>query len=299
MNHFPDFEPICIQQKEEVDGILSFYPPHSDFNFVGLYDYNVWNDKMICRFEEGLAFLLSDYLTRTRFISFIGHKNVDRKIRTLLEYSITNYGLNMLKLIPEIVVSQIRDFKGLIVKEDPDNFDYIISVRELTKLRGSKWRDFRKEVNRFRSKFEYQFVPIDLASYYIRKSIERLILLWAQQVKIQDVEIELEATRRHMEFSDYHDCFSFGLYVGGEMVGYSLNQIIHDGYYIGHFGKSDRKYDGASRLMEYECAKFFERKGCLFVNLEQDLGIEGLRNMKRSLNPVGYIKKYVIYTNSF
>ncbi|HDZ62888.1 MAG TPA: DUF2156 domain-containing protein, partial [Nitrospirae bacterium] len=40
-----------------------------------------------------------------------------------------------------------------------------------------------------------------------------------------------------------------------------------------------------------------EAVDCRFVNREQDLGVQGLRNSKMSYNPVRFFKKYQIMEN--
>jgi len=295
LNYFPNFERLSPEQKAEVDLILSLYLPHSDFNFVGLYDYDVGNDKAICRFEEGLAFLLNDYITHKKFLSFIGHQRVDEKISMLLEYSRNNYYTDTLKLVPETIVQNIKEVKGFNIKEDPDNFDYIIDVQDLIDLRGRKWHEVRKEINHFASHYKYDFLPLDLGKPHIQKEVEQLFFHWKEQnPDNSDTDTEFEATKRHLTFSTDPNCLSFGLYVGNRMIGYSMNQIVHSNYYIGHFGKTDNNFRGASRTLEHECAKFFKQKGCTFMNLEQDMGLQGLRKMKQSLNPTMYAKKYDI-----
>lgn len=296
MQEFPNFEKLSLAHRQKIDAVLKGYPPYSDVNFVGMYEYDTQKRAEVCMLKDNLVFILSDYVTGEDRITFVGLDDIDETVDTLLEYADTRTKSKCLKLIPEIVVNGIVDKEKYLCVEDEDNHDYIISVKEVLSLCGNSWYTTRRELRHFVQNYNYQFEQIELSDHATMKQVVDLCKLWVKQKgeSKEETEVEFEALNRGLTFASDSDHFAFGLYVDGKMIGFSINQTVHDGYYIGHFGKADLNYPGASKIIEYECAKFFDNKGYKYMNLEQDLGISGLRMSKRGWNPVFYLKKYTI-----
>ena|SRR2546425_11671494 len=84
-----------------------------------------------------------------------------------------------------------------------------------------------------------------------------------------------------------------GLFDGSRLIGFSIQEQVHNGYVIGHFGKAAKNYVGLNQFLENECAKICAQ-GSTYLNNEQDLGIEGLRRAKSLWRPLFFLKKYTI-----
>ncbi len=296
MQNFPNFEKLNLRHKNEIETMWKEFPPYSDYNFTSLYSYDVDDSAEVCFLNKNLVVVMPDYTSAITIISFLGIEKLDETIQVLLKYSLARTDICKLKLIPEITVRSITNSKDLEITEDIDNHDYVLDAISMVTLVGNRWFAIKRDVRNFKEKHNYKFVSIDLNSDSIRKQMDGLFDLWIQQ-KDKDsktTETERNALKRSFIFANEPDHFSFGLFVNDRMIGYSTNQIVHDGFYMGHFGKADADYPGAYQIMEHECAKFFLEKGCKFMNYEQDLGIPGLRQAKRSWNPVSYLKKYTI-----
>lgn len=296
MQEFPNFEKLSLNHRQEIDAVLKTYPPYSDVNFVGMYEYDTQDRTRVCMLKNSLVFILTDYITGEDRITFVGLDETDVITETLLEYASENTKSKCLKLIPEIAINAITSKDRYLFTEDENNFDYIIDVKDMLSLSGRRWHGVRKELSHFVRNYEYQFTQIELNDRTILKQVVDLCVLWAKQKgeSKEETEVEFEALNRSLTFANDPDHFAFGLYIDGKMIGFSINQAVHDGYYIGHFGKADLNYPGAYKIIEYECAKFFDNKGYRYLNLEQDLGIPGLRIAKSGWNPVFYLKKYTV-----
>ena len=55
-------------------------------------------------------------------------------------------------------------------------------------------------------------------------------------------------------------------------------------------------YKGVNAYLINELAKILYKKGIVYINWEQDLGILGLRENKESYLPTRYLKKYSLST---
>ena len=61
-----------------------------------------------------------------------------------------------------------------------------------------------------------------------------------------------------------------------------------------HFEKGDNNYKGVYQFINNETAKNLPET-VLYINREQDLGDEGLRQAKMTYRPCGFINKYLAY----
>lgn len=294
---FPNFSEITLEHKKQIEAFWKNFEPYSDYNFTSMYSYNTGSMGAVSFLKENLVLKFPDYNTNQLTLSFLGKSDVTSTATTLLDWAKDNQLNGVLTLVGQEVVDKIEKDSGLIISEDTGNHDYIISAIEMAELKGDRWKSIRKEIRHFKGSHpNYEFRTVDTSDIAVRKDFRELFASWEQQKdKVHaDTKTELEALGRSFDLFNEPSHLAFGLYVNDRLIGYSTNQIVHNGFYMGHFGKADGNYPGAYQIMEHECAKFFLERGCEFMNFEQDLGIPELRQAKRGWNPIGYLKKYTI-----
>jgi hypothetical protein len=83
----------------------------------------------------------------------------------------------------------------------------------------------------------------------------------------------------------------------GNPAGYTLGEEIAGGTtYVIHFEKALSQFRGLYQFINMSFASILPDK-YTFINREQDLGDEGLRQAKMSYRPAGFVKKYRILKN--
>lgn len=295
---FPNFAPLSINHKIEIQNITRKYAPHSDFNFVSLFSYNTENDMVISNHQGNLVIKFRDYLTNEPFYSFIGDNNPDATISSLIARSVQEGLSPSLKLIPEDNISSMPElFSKFNISEDPDNFDYILSIPHLVELKGNEFHRHRTQINKLLKQFpDIQTSQLDLRDSATVNQILNLFDLWGQKKgKPQtDTIHELTAIQRTLAVHHQLDLLSFGLYHQGRLVSFLIADIWHEKYVETHFFKSDPEYDGAYTLLRRQIAQDLFHRGYEYMNIEQDLGIPGLRTAKQGWNPVKMLKRYRI-----
>jgi len=81
-------------------------------------------------------------------------------------------------------------------------------------------------------------------------------------------------------------------YVDGKPAAYILGEEIAEGKtFVIHFEKAVGEYKGLYQFINQSFAAILPEK-YTYINREQDLGDEGLRQAKLTYRPVGFIKKY-------
>ena len=81
--------------------------------------------------------------------------------------------------------------------------------------------------------------------------------------------------------------------INGKVSAVTIGETLNSNTFCVHIEKADRRFDGIYTAIN----NFFVSSvanDCLYVNREEDLGIEGLRKSKLSYNPAFLLDKYII-----
>lgn len=296
--NFPTFKKLELQDQGDVNKYTKIYPPYSDYNFVSLYSYNTKEFIEISLLRSNLVVMFQDYITNKPFYSFLGKNNLNETISELLNLSEENGLEPSLKLIPEFNIANNKKLlEKYDISEDPDNFDYILSVDEIKTLKGNKYGGKRNFVNRFIKNYgEKEIILLDLTNKEIQTQIEDLFFLW-EKTKGQsreETETELTAIRRLLAAAKTFDLIPIGIYHDNKLIAFSIDEMLSDNYSIIHFEKADTNYIGIFQYLKRATARHIDELGGKFINYEQDLGIPGLKQAKQSWNPIYFLKKYTI-----
>ncbi len=78
-------------------------------------------------------------------------------------------------------------------------------------------------------------------------------------------------------------------------VAFWICEKLYDNCVISHFEKAKSKdYNGIYPYLKHRTAQVLWERDISFINLEQDLGIQGLREAKKQFHPSSYLKKYIV-----
>jgi uncharacterized protein len=284
---FPQFCKIDESLQADITAFVNQFPTYSDFNFVSLYCWNT-DDNMSASWLNGnLVIRGEDYVTGEIFYSFIGGNRVVETAKKLLEHT------PELSFIPESCAQEMISCTDLEVTEDPVDHDYLLSVSELAALKGNRHAHTREAVNRFmRNNAESaSFGECDLQDKEVQRQLYKIAEARAN-LKLGHSTKESEAFRRSFNAPIVNALRGFCVYIHGKAEGFIICEIQDDGKAIAHFSKANTAFAGIYQYQMYHLAKKLLEMGISELNIEQDLGIPGLRDSKRLLRPAGYLKKY-------
>lgn len=296
---FPLFKKVELEDRASVEVYTHRYPPYSDFNFTSLWAWDSTNEREISILNDNLVVRFTDYASHVPFLSFIGTQNTIDTARTLLEYA-SHEGLPLaLQLVPEVSITGINS-QEFVCEEDRDNFDYIYAISDLMTLKGGSLGRKRTTISHFKRRHpDAHIEAIDLHVSVVQQHILSIIKAWEARKKLHapdlsDASHELAAVMRLCETSEAHTLLSTGLFSGGGMIGFSIEEPLPNDACICHFWKVDSDHPGAFGFLMQEKAKRFETLGIAQFNFEQDLGLSGLRQNKGSYGPHTFLKKYTV-----
>lgn len=175
---------------------------------------------------------------------------------------------------------------------DRDYADYLYLRTDLSTLAGKKFQAKRNHLNKFRRTYNYEYVP--LTPDRIRECLD----LEAEWCKVNNCD-QQEGTgneRRALIYALNH-FEALGLtggilHVDGKIVAFTFGMPINKETFGVHVEKADTTIDGAYAMINYEFANHIPEQ-YIYINREEDLGIEGLRKAKLSYQPVTILEKYM------
>lgn len=293
------FKKLSIADKEKIEATVQPYEPFSDFSFLSLYTYNTHDTIEYAYHGNNLVIKFEDYDDNSNFYSFIGTDHVLETTKLLLELSVAEGLRPSLDLLPEITVNaDPLMFKNFSIEEDRDNFDYIVSAKDLAALKPEKLPKKRKLVNRFLDLYpECSSKLLDINDPATTTALLSLFDQWAlvNKKSVEETQTEKIAIKRLLNnVNNLGNVFCLAIYEKDMLIGFNTFELTNNKYGISSFQKAIKDYTGIYAYMTQQMAKVLNERGCEYINFEQDLGIDGLRSSKLSWHPIKYLKKYTV-----
>lgn len=196
--------------------------------------------------------------------------------------------------VPEYLANLWQRQLGAAVEleEDRDNWDYILYLDKMEKLKGQDLNSVRLGRDSFEKNYSYEIEEIT------PKIFDELREFQAYVEEIDDAADDSKSFNFALEhWDDFKDLFGFVVRVEGKIVAYALNEQIDETYSIELFSRSNYKYKGVNQFVYWYDAKMNLERGILTQNIMADIGEENLRFFKENLSPLVMLKKFIVKYN--
>jgi len=178
-----------------------------------------------------------------------------------------------------------------------NQFDYIYETKTLAELKGKKYDGKRNHVKQFAGRNPgYEFLP--LSPGYKAEALalfERWFAVREESKYFPRLAYTSQKAAVTAAFDNYEALKLTGgaLLVDKKLRGFTLGSPINPEMISVHFMYGDPSLSGIAQTLLWEaCNKTYA--AYKYADLEQDLGIPGLRTMKLSYQPLKLEKKYEI-----
>ena len=176
------------------------------------------------------------------------------------------------------------------------SYDYVYSIEDLATLAGKKYHSKKNHLNRFIA--EHPNYKVEAISCDNITRVKNFVDNWfSHRVETdpeEDYTMEIEAMRR--AFESYREIGMDGIVItdGGEIVAMTMGAPMTREVFDVNFEKARGDVRGAYTVVNYEFARYIRNKypDIRYLDREEDMGIEGLRQAKKSYHPVYRVKKY-------
>jgi uncharacterized protein len=293
---FPHFREVRLDDRRALQEFAAAFAPYSDFNFVSLWSWNVDESTAVSRLNGNLIVRLSDYVTGEPCVTFLGRHHLLVTAHALLAYAEAIGGEARLDLVPESVARRLTS-SSLMVEEDPDNHDHVLSTALCAELRGAPFAKHRGDINRLTREHPSCVVrevdPTDVATGRV---LMEVFAGWerSRDQSREETLNEMLAIERLLASAPELALDVHALFIDDGIVAWQVDERVGRGYAVGHFSKGDMRYGAVLRLLTRDVCRRFAAEGISHINYEQDLGLPGLREAKRKMRPVTSLKKYVV-----
>lgn len=296
---FPAFKKLSLNDKSIIERYTKSFPPYSDYYFFSLWSYNTENSISYTILHNNLVVKFQEYSGDGYFYSFIGRNKIEHTVAELITLAHRHRLPAVLKLVPEecIALEAIQTLgETFSFVEDEDNFDYILSVEKIALMRGAKLHQKKKQLKKFLRSYDYYVKYCSLPNRKVHMDILAILYKWYSQTKEERAknECEVRAIQRTLRYASHFSLVAACVYVDNKIRGFTIFEQVNSKYAILSFQKADKEYEGIFEFLNFSVAQYLHKKGCMYMNIEQDLGIPGLRQAKRKYDP-SFLKKYSIF----
>ena len=245
---------------------------------------NMWAEK------DGHLFVKSEKDGKNVFRLPFG-SDLAAGIEMIREYSGNNY--------PEFWVqdgARLTEFKELFgahytFTEERDAFDYVYNRTDLALLSGKKYHGKRNHISAFSKQYDWHFAPLAPDNTEdIRQCAEEW---YAENTERTDKYLLCE--KRGIEImlknADVLNIKGGIIYVGNKAVAFTLGSAVNPDVFDIHIEKSLAEYAEGYTVINREFAANM-LADYKYINREDDMGLDGLRQAKLSYHPCITVKKY-------
>ena len=280
------------------DYIKKYPSENCDFNMNTLFSWGQYFKLEYTIFQERLLLFNPFY---GYLLAPIGEKFSAQEL-----YQINNCCEKIHKKVEIMVVSEkyINTTPELseyfTIYNDIDWNDYIYSVDDLVNLSGKKLAKKKNLISQFVRNYPNWTVKqiqkedindiVEFSNYW-KKTHTEVTTTTSKETDNDYLAIELQALQISLQNWDFLPNDGIKLYIDNKLVAFAIFSQQTDDMVTIHFEKYDPFIKGAGQMINYQSAIFFKDK-FKYINREQDMGIEGIRQAKRSYQPIKLLPFY-------
>ena len=282
-------QPLTLHDRPMIMDYLRRYPPEvSEITFTNLF---VWRHARPVSFAEieGSLVLLApeDSDSDESVVVFgppIGHVS-PKVVQDLMASEVQG----MVRIPSPLAKALEKDV--FCVVEDRDNFDYVYAVSDLAELGGRRYHKKRNLIKQCLKNYSCRYEAIDSGM------ISECMGMQDRWCEIRDCRVdpglcsEYHAITEMFNHYEALDLLGGAIRVNGVIQAFSIGETLFPGTAVCHFEKAMPEMQGLGQLINQWFAQNALHRFD-FVNREQDLGIPGLRQAKKSYHPHHMVKKF-------
>ena len=295
------FKTVTLCDKPWVDEIVfAENSPSADYNFGNIYIWDKRYRQLIARCGDRMLTKLR-YEGQPAFVFPIGTGPLRPAIEALRAFAAERGYPLILRGITPVHREQLEEaYPGKFrYAAEENNWDYLYLAEKLSTYSGKALHGKKNHCNRFEAENDWEFKPL---SYELIPGCLDMLDVWSEENSERldkSVSYEHDAIVRAFAAYEWLGLEGGVLFANGKSVGFSLGEMCSADTFDVHFEKAQIDLNGAYPMVCRELTRMLMAKhpGLVYINREDDMGLEPLRQSKQSYKPVGMVEKYIARWN--
>ena len=281
---YPLLEPLKKEHKPVFDAVFKNNPPEiSEFTFTNLYSW-----RSVYGFEVSILDSFIILKSKKGYFIPLGDGDIKAVMKRIMDKS-----GNIFIRAPETIKILFKNDTEIGIEPDRDNSDYLFRVNDLVELHGRKYDGKRNLIKKFKGEHQYKFIEFSAGDISRCLEFEERWCSVKDCDSVEGLNNERNAIKEMVSNFSEFNLIAGAIEINNAILGLAIGERLNPDTIVMHVLKADPNTPGLYQVMMHE---FLEKRGGVFeyVNLEQDLGIEGLRKSKESYHPIRMVDKYII-----
>ena len=267
----------------------------SDLCFVNLYAWEKKFNTQFAVYDDWLFIRFKDNSGRNSYLKPIGKGDIKKGIEIIVDdhkqfdtvFQIRGVTQEMIDEIEEAMPGKFNYKLNMSVS------DYIYTSEKLIHLKGKKLQSKRNHINRFMRENEWKYKTLTGNPELVRECKSMLDKWMAINSEDKDPSIDYDdfATKIMLENFEYLNLKGGLICVNNEIAAFSIGEVLTKDTVVVHVEKAFTSIHGAYTIMNQQFV-LNEAADFLYINREEDMGVENLRKAKLSYQPDILLEKY-------
>lgn len=180
------------------------------------------------------------------------------------------------------------------IEETRNSFDYVYLTEKMVSLSGKKLQAKRNHINRFKGNYEWSFEV--LGDENMKECLEMNKEWCRRHDCADDQHLHDEACAVMRCFQNYKALELEGglIKANGKIVAFTIADRLNAQTFDVHIEKAFSEYQGAYQIINQSFAQYIQNTHpeVIYLNREEDMGFEGLRQAKMSYQPIHLEEKF-------
>ncbi len=293
---FPYFKPLELDDRGFINDMLREYGSGiSEMTFTNLFIWRKHYGFEWAAYRDWFFIISRNGKNGAYAFQPVGPSSRKEAVIILLEWLRGEKNINnpRIERADERCVAELNDISNLVIEPLRDHFDYVYRKEDLVQLAGSRYRSKRNHINQFLRLYTFGYEPLQ------EKHIGDCLALQEKWCLMNRCEDDLDLLGEDEAVREILTCFKTlqvqgaVITIEGRVRAFTAGERLGNETVVIHIEKADPDIPGLYQLINQQFCKNMP-DDVIYVNREQDLGIDGLRKAKLSYYPDHFIEKYRI-----